>query len=452
VVDATGLFEILEIRSTRVFGTVCLARRRADPLGRPVAVKVLSGTLAQNPRILSRARDEARLLSHLQHPNIVRVEELLSIDRRPVVVMEAIEGLSLRELVERRGGAALNAEVALEAARRTARALEDAYCGAASDDRRPLRLVHRDIKPGNILLTVHGEVKVVDFELARGEIADRETTTVSTVVGTAGYMAPERFGPSPEGPEVDVYSLGVTLIEVLSGREPALPLEADMHQTMLGEVVDELALVGLEGSHLEQVKDLLARMCAYEPLDRPTPGEVREEIRAIQKRADLPSDLHRFAEQVVAPLWQTRPVGPPREHPTWADVSFLERVPADETISVEPEAREAAPENVADQRVHEFLGREGWEEHKRELKWLLTLEPEWTPEPFLELLHRHARRPWWRFWARGPSDAQVAVALELLKLRATADVMEWARYYVGHHDERITRAAAVLLAQAGKEG
>jgi len=446
VADETGLFEILEIRSTRMFGTVCLARRRGDPLSRPVAVKVLSGTLAENPRILSRARDEARLLSRLQHPNIVGVEALLSIDGRPVVVMEAIEGLSLRELVQRRK-AGLSAEVALEAARRTARALEDAYCGTGSEDR-PLRLVHRDIKPGNILLTVHGEVKVVDFELARGEIADRETTTVSTVVGTAGYIAPERFGDSPEGPEVDVYSLGVTLIEVLTGHEPVLPLEGEMHQEMLATAVADLAPAGLEEAHLDQVKALVARMCAYDPLDRPTPTEVREAIRAIQREADLPSDLHRFAVRVVAPLWQTRPVGPPREHFAWEDVSFLETVPADDAVSPESEVTEESPENTADRQVYEFLGREAWEERKRELKWLLTLEPEWTPEPFLELLHRHARRSWWRFWARGPSDAQVAVALELLKLRPTADVMEWARFYAEHRDERIAQAAKVLLAQA----
>ena len=93
---ADGLFEIVEIRSTRTFGILCIARRRGDALGRNVAIKVLSGTLVDNPRVVTRARDEARLLSRLQHPNIVRVEELLSIQRRPVIVMEAIEGLSLR--------------------------------------------------------------------------------------------------------------------------------------------------------------------------------------------------------------------------------------------------------------------------------------------------------------------------------------------------------------------
>jgi len=449
--NARGLFEILEIRSTRMFGTLCLARRRADPLGRTVAVKVLSGTLAENPRILGRARDEARLLSRLQHPNIVRVEELLSIDRRPVIVMEAIEGLSLRELMERRGGTGLSPDVALEAARRTARALEDAYCGAASEDRRPLRLVHRDIKPGNILLTVHGEVKVVDFELARGEIADRETTTVSTVVGTAGYIAPERFGDSPEGPEVDVYSLGVTLIGVLSGHELSLPLEGELHQEMLATVAAELAPAGLEGAPLDQVRALLARMCSYEPLDRPTPGEVQEVIHTIQQDADLPSDLGRFAVRVVVPLWQTRAVGPPREHPAWEDVSFLERVPADDPFSAAPVGTEETTEHTADRRVREFLAREGWEEQKRELKWLLTLEPEWTPEPFLELLDRHARWPWWRLWGRRPSNTEVAVALELLKLRPSPDVLAWGHYHAGDPDERIAHAASVLLAQADEE-
>ena len=106
------VFEILNVRSVGAYATVCRARRRDDPLRRDCAVKVIRSALIGNARALTRTRDEARLLAKLNHPNIVRVEDLLSYDRRPVLVMEWLDGLSLRELLERhRSG--LDAKVVL---------------------------------------------------------------------------------------------------------------------------------------------------------------------------------------------------------------------------------------------------------------------------------------------------------------------------------------------------
>jgi len=94
-------FQILEILGEGSFGTVCVARVTEDPLQRKVALKILKGSYASNTKILNRTRDEARLLSRLNHPNIVRVERLMDIGGRPVVVMEHVQGVSLDKLLAR---------------------------------------------------------------------------------------------------------------------------------------------------------------------------------------------------------------------------------------------------------------------------------------------------------------------------------------------------------------
>src|SRR5690348_2481215 len=98
---SAGPFEILEILGEGSFGTVCVARVTADPLRRKVALKILKGAYASNKKILNRTRDEAKLLSAISHPNIVRVERLMEINGRPCVVMEHVQGVSLDQLLLR---------------------------------------------------------------------------------------------------------------------------------------------------------------------------------------------------------------------------------------------------------------------------------------------------------------------------------------------------------------
>lgn len=444
--NGRGRFRVLEIRATGAYGTLCIAKRADDPLDRPVAIKVLRGTLVNNPRILSRARDEARLLSRLQHPNIVRVEELLNIDRRPVVVMEAIDGVSLRQLLQTEP-AGLPASVVLETVRRTARALHDAYTGIGLEGEEPLRLIHRDLKPSNLLMTVHGVVKVVDFELARGEFAERETTTISTVLGTPGYMAPERFSSAEEGPEVDVYGLGVTAIELLTGRIPELPLDEATHDAALQGVLDKLRPRDLDPAMHAAFTALLSQMCTYDPAFRPTAGAVSEAIHGIQSDAGMPRSLRPFATERVAPLFEARTPESPRRHPAWEEVRILEEIPPADPSATPIFTEGEDPVEVAERRVRRFLKQDGWEHNKRELKWLLALEPDWPPAPFLEVLERAGKKTWWTFWRDGASPEQLAVALEVLKHRPTGAVIRAARGFLEHPDERVRRAAKVLVAR-----
>ena len=189
--SGAGPFEVVEILGEGSFGTVCVARVRNDPLRRKVALKILKGEYTANPKIMNRTRDEARLLSRINHPNIVRVERLMEVGGRPGVVMEHVEGASLDKLLLRyRTG--LPPEIAIELVRQSLIALHVAYADAVGHDGQPLRVIHRDIKPSNILLSIHGAVKVVDFGIAKGNFEGREAETESVVMGSRPYMAPER--------------------------------------------------------------------------------------------------------------------------------------------------------------------------------------------------------------------------------------------------------------------
>jgi serine/threonine protein kinase len=176
-------------------------------LDRPVAVKVLGGALAGDGRAAERLRREARAAARLDHPNIARILDLGEQDGRPYLVMELLEGESLAARIDRAGPMA-----PAEAARVVA-AVADALQAAHSAG-----VVHRDVKPGNVFLTSGGEVKVLDFGIASA--AGEADVTTGDLLGTAGYLAPERALGRPATPAADLYSLGVVLYELLAGRRP----------------------------------------------------------------------------------------------------------------------------------------------------------------------------------------------------------------------------------------
>jgi serine/threonine protein kinase len=182
---------------------------RADDtvLGRPVAVKVLSGGLARDPAFVERFRREARAAARLAHRGVVTVFDHGSQGDVHYIVMELVEGTTLAELLAR---GPLGTERAVAVGEAVLAALEEAH-------RRGL--VHRDVKPGNVMLTGAGEVKVMDFGIARS--AEAETLTGSgTVVGSASYLSPEQVRGQTADLRSDLYSLGCVLYEALSGRPP----------------------------------------------------------------------------------------------------------------------------------------------------------------------------------------------------------------------------------------
>ncbi len=311
---SVGQFEILEILGEGSFGTVCVARVTSDPLRRKVALKILKGAYAQNKKILNRTRDEAKLLSAINHPNIVRVERLMEINGRPCVVMEHVQGVSLDQLLLRfKDG--LPAAVALEMVRQTSLALYAAYAEAHGENGKPLRVIHRDIKPSNVMLSIHGEVKVLDFGIARGEFDGREARTESVVMGSRPYMAPERLDGISDSPSVDVYSAGMSLFELLTGRTMSLSINPISHDQAMSRQLQFIQVPGMSQAALEDLRDLIRRMCAYTRDYRPGSAEVARDLEQLVYAIDRRYHIHleEFARTTVLPIYETRPRVSPEE-------------------------------------------------------------------------------------------------------------------------------------------
>jgi serine/threonine-protein kinase len=183
-------------------------------LERYVAIKLLAEHLADDPAFVSRFRREALSAARLVHPNIVQVFDFGFDERQHqhFIVMEHVPGHSCAELLRDRGH--LNVREGVEILAQACRGLDYAHRNG---------VVHRDVKPGNLLVSDTGVVKLADFGIARA--TDQSSITqVGSVLGTAAYLAPEQARGEPAGPRADLYSLGVVAYQLLSGR---LPYEAN---------------------------------------------------------------------------------------------------------------------------------------------------------------------------------------------------------------------------------
>lgn len=267
-------YEILSTLGRGGFGTVY----RAQLLGeggfrKTVALKVLNDDVGHQAELARRLRDEARILGMLRHRAVVQVDDLVELDGRWTVVMELVDGVDLGVVVEHGG---LPLRPALEVVQEVASALHLAW-SAPGPSGQPLRIVHRDIKPGNILVGRQGEVKILDFGIARAEFGDREAVTRSVGFGSPEYMSPERL-EWQSGPEGDLYALGAVLYELLAGVRFGM---SSGHPARHQRRVDE-ALAGLRerlGPAGEGVTALIGGLLAYEPEDRPT-------ARALERACD----------------------------------------------------------------------------------------------------------------------------------------------------------------------
>jgi len=200
-----GRYRLERILGTGGMASVWLARD--ERLGRPVAVKLLSDSLAHDESYLSRFRREARLAAGLSHPNLVKVYDFGGEEERPYLVMEYVEGGTLASRID--GGTAQE----LDPDRLTRELL------GALDHIHSAGIVHRDIKPGNVLIAPDGSARVTDFGIARPEDATRLTST-GLVVGTRDYIAPEVLRGEAATVRSDLYSCAMVLQEAFGDLLP----------------------------------------------------------------------------------------------------------------------------------------------------------------------------------------------------------------------------------------
>lgn len=189
-------------------GTSTVYRGLDTRLDRPVAVKVMDSRYAGDDQFLTRFQREARTVARLKDPGLVAVYDQGLDARHPFLVMELIEGGTLRELLAERGPMPPYAVAAV---------LRPVLGGLAAAHR--AGLVHRDVKPENVLISDEGDVKIADFGLVRA-VAAAGITSTSVILGTAAYLSPEQVRDGDASPRSDVYSAGILTYELLTGRTP----------------------------------------------------------------------------------------------------------------------------------------------------------------------------------------------------------------------------------------
>jgi len=260
--------------------TVFLARDRE--LDRPVAVKVLDARLVDDEDVADRFRREALTAARLAHPNVVQVYDAGEERGEPFIVMEVVEGEPLDAVLAREGR--LPPERVRDLGLQACEALGHAHVRG---------VVHRDVKPANLLLRSDGLLKVTDFGIARALDATTQLTQMGTLLGTAAYVAPEQARGEPAGPPADVFSLGVVLYEALTGRAP-WPIENLSELSTVGATPARPAGELAPGTPPEleaAVMHALARNPGYRP---PDAHALAEELRggpAEPTRSEAPTVL-----------------------------------------------------------------------------------------------------------------------------------------------------------------
>ncbi|MGW5440127.1 Stk1 family PASTA domain-containing Ser/Thr kinase [Nocardia asteroides] len=245
-------------------------------LDRPVAIKVMDPKFAGDPQFLTRFEFEARAVAKLKHPALVAVYDQGIDGEYPFLIMELVEGGTLRELLRERGPMPPHAVRAV--AEPVLRAI-----GTAHD----AGLVHRDVKPENVLISDAGEVKIADFGLVRA-VAAANTTSASVILGTAAYLSPEQVTTGTADARSDVYSFGILIFELLTGQ---VPFTGDnslsvAYQRVENDVPAPSTLIGGVPPELDA---LVAKATARDPQQRfADANEMAARLQTIAMELNLP--------------------------------------------------------------------------------------------------------------------------------------------------------------------
>ena len=212
-----GLYEVKELIGSggmaNVYKAVMLGRNGPVPAGTVVAMKVLRQEYTHDPELVRRFKNESKAISLLNHPNIVKVYDVSVNDQLQYIVMEYVDGMTLREYLNERGGKLTSRET-VHFISQILKALEHAHANG---------VVHRDIKPQNIMLLDNGQLRMMDFGIARISRAENQLLSGKTM-GSVHYISPEQAKGDETDCTSDIYSVGVMMYEMLSGQ---LPFDAE---------------------------------------------------------------------------------------------------------------------------------------------------------------------------------------------------------------------------------
>ncbi|MGH3435326.1 MAG: Stk1 family PASTA domain-containing Ser/Thr kinase [Sciscionella sp.] len=257
-------------------GMSCVYRGMDLRLDRPIAIKIMDAKLAEDPRFVERFQLEARAAARLHHPGVVAVHDQGIDGSYPYLVMELVSGGTLRDLLNERGP--LEPALACAIAEPVLSALATAHAAG---------LVHRDVKPENVLIGSGGTVKVADFGLVRA-ISGVSLTSDQVILGTVAYLSPEQVATGRTEPRSDVYAAGVLLYEMLTGE---VPYTADTAISVAyRHVNDDVPAPSARRSELPAaLDDLVLRATRRDPRARPADaGVFLAQLRAVEESLGMP--------------------------------------------------------------------------------------------------------------------------------------------------------------------
>ncbi|WP_172591956.1 protein kinase domain-containing protein [Mycobacterium leprae] len=346
-------------------GTATVYRGVDIRLDRPVAVKVMDSRYTGDEQLLTRFQLEARSVARLKDPGLVAVYDQGIDARHPFLVMELIEGGTLRELLAERGPMPPHAVVAV---------LRPVLGGLAAAHR--AGLVHRDVKPENILISDDGDVKIADFGLVRA-VAAAGITSTSVILGTVAYLSPEQVRDGDASPRSDVYSAGIMTYELLTGHTPftgdsalsiayqRLEIDVPRASTVItgvpqqfDELVARATVRDPSGRYADAIEmaaqvDSIAEELALPPFRVPAPRNTAQYRSAALHRGHM---VERPVEQQVQPV-----VNAPMPHSTrqftrrLRDCSAPRRPARPDIDSPEEYEYEPVPDRFAGIAISEFI-------------------------------------------------------------------------------------------------